>query len=836
MAEQTKLSLQRISVFMPHRLTDVEARLLFFARQPLFNRLVQRILQEDEDSIPQHYLIIGVRGMGKTMLLRRLAAELRTEKMQERFIGLNFPEEQYNLDRLSKFWLNAIDALADTLQTEGQEATADELDIEVDKIEALKNEAERSQQAYQLLVNLCKKLNRRPVFLIDNLNLVFARLSDIEHSQIRRLITSPDAPIFVGASSDLVKDDYQAPFYDAFDIEYLYKLDFQQTLALLQYLAEVTDQVQFKSLIYQNSARLETLHQLTGGNLRTLIILFQLVVKDFTQPDIYQDLEALVDMMTPAYKAQFEELSAQAQVVLDAVALNWNPANLDTIRERTGLESGGVSANLDRLQKAGWIQRLGTRKNATYEICERFFNVWYLMRRSSRRQARDLRWLTDFLQGWFDKKEVRSILKNQQQRIGELNQNDVSYYLAMSRTIDGTKSGQTAKEDLYKRLIVLCEGDKERVKDLMGVKIEEIKEEWFEDYRKKQSKNNIVEKPVISFEQKITEEQRIIAKLKFNEAFEAHKENDWVKAERLYLEALPHFSKPELLWNNLGIIFKELEKYYKAEEAYRKAIIINENYSYPWTNLGNILKYLGRYEEAEKAFRKVIDIDGNYSYPYNGLGILLNILGRYDEAEKAYRKAIEIDRRSENAWNGLGNALTNLNRYEEAEEAYQTSIKIAPNDICPKANLVSLYRDKLNKIQEAKYLFEESKYLYAEQDAQDAECLSDAVFAAYQQNWGLSADYWKKALGVIDDKLKNTTIEYWQRSAAITVKLGYGQKLVEIFEQTGHHRIFRPLYEAIKALTINSEEYLRTQVAAEVREVALQMFAFMKKYNEHTAK
>ena len=65
MAEPIIIPLQRISVFMPHRLTDMEMRLLFIARKPLFERIMQRIGQEKPKSIPQHYLLVGVRGMGK---------------------------------------------------------------------------------------------------------------------------------------------------------------------------------------------------------------------------------------------------------------------------------------------------------------------------------------------------------------------------------------------------------------------------------------------------------------------------------------------------------------------------------------------------------------------------------------------------------------------------------------------------------------------------------------------------------------------------------------------------------------------------------------------------
>ncbi len=782
MAEPTIIPLQRISVFMPHRLTDMEMRLLFIARKPLFERIMQRIGQEKPKSIPQHYLLVGVRGMGKTMLLRRLAVELSDEKYRNRFVGLSFPEEQYNIDRLSKFWLNALDALANTLQKEGDEAAADLLDKEIAQLETIKIEEQKSNSSYQLLADRCQTLGRRPVFLLDNLNLIFDRLSEVEHSKIRALITSNNAPIFVGASADLVKDDYQAPFYDAFDVEYLPKLDFKQTLSLIEYLAEVTDQRDFKTHLYQNLPRLEALHQLTGGNVRTLILLFRLVVKDFSGSEIYQDLEALVDDMTPIYKAQFEEFSPQTQLVLDAIALLWDPCSLDGIREFTNLETGKISAHLDRLQKAGWIQKLGSRKKSTYEISERFFNVWYLMRRGSRRQGRDLQWLTQFLQGWFNKKEIRQMLKNQADNLDDLGEKDLAYYLPMSRALGKSKKGQQYQEQFYKRLIEIFDGDEQKVRDCMGVKLEEINDKWFEEHRIAKKERLMIE-----------------SNLKFNNAVIAYENGEWEKSENLFKEILTKFSNPEWVWNNLGLVYQNLERYKEAEEAYRNSIEIDSNDSYSWDNLGNLLQSSGHYPQAETAYRNAIKIDSDFSNPWNGLGnVLQDYFANYEDAEKAFLRAIEID----------------------------------INNIVVKYNLVFLYRDKLNNVNKALKLFKEINNPYSESTLRDTFYLHQAIFALHNKNWGTSAEFWVQALNQIEDKIPYETKEDWQRSAAVAVKLGYGKNLLELLEETGHSRIFRPFYEAIKALTLNDEDYLRTQVAAEVREVALAMYAYMRKYNE----
>jgi tetratricopeptide (TPR) repeat protein len=470
-------------------------------------------------------------------------------------------------------------------------------------------------------------------------------------------------------------------------------------------------------------------------------------------------------------------------VVLDAVALLWNPCNLDTLRERTGLESGTLSANLDRLQKAGWIQRLGERKKATYEVSERFFNVWYLMRRSSRRQGRDLRWLTDFLQGWFDKKEMRGILKDQMARMEELNQNEITYYLAMSRALGKNKTSKQATEQLYKRLIEIFDGDEEKVKECLGVKLEELDEAWFEEHQ-------------ISKQQKLA----IEAELKFDKAVNAHRKNELETAERIYFEALPNFSRKEIIWYNIGHLLHSLGKNLEAETAYKKALTFNRDKHIIYNSLGTLYRTsFNRYIEAKDFYNEAIKLDSSYAPPWNGLGNL-------------YQDEFAL--------------------YLNAEQFYKKAVELAPNNLYPKANLVFLYRDKLKDKQSAIELFESSKYQYAEQGLRDTQLLHESSFAAYNQNWGEAASYWKEALNEINEQLKFNTQDDWQRSAAVAVKLGYGKQLLELFEQTGHHRIFRPFYEAIKALTLSSEDYLRTQVAAEVREVALEMYAYMKKYNE----
>ncbi|GAB3989842.1 hypothetical protein GCM10028807_15620 [Spirosoma daeguense] len=915
MKKQEPLQLQRISVFMPQRLRDDEIERLFIMRQDVFHTLLDSIKSEKATSIPQHHLIIGQRGMGKTTLLKRLDVELRNSALSKKFIPFTFPEEQYNIDRLSKFWLNSLDALADTLQTEGDEKMAFQLDEQIATLSAIRNEQELSQKAYESLRSITKTLSRRPVFLLDNLNLIFDRLGEVEQSKLRKLITEPGAPIFVGASPEAFDEDlqYDAPFYDAFAVHFLYKLDFRQTLTMLRHLAEITNQTTLLSqLTADNLPRLETLHALTGGNVRTVVILFSLVAQGFSA-DVFQDLEALIDQMTPLYKSRFEELAPQAQVVVDAVALNWDPCKLETLRERTSLENSQLSAQLDRLAKAGWISKLGRRKAANYEISERFFNVWYLMRRATRRQRRDLLWLTRFLQAWFTRPELvqqaKAFMRNvhEREKVYEL-----AYGLALARALPN-QTGEKLKERIYQRLLQLVDGDVAKLEELVGVNMEEVSEEIIQKYNADKSYQIYLDAWLKDDKVSLEETEMLLrqaielnvnndsawgdlgsiyqkkgnldkAEFAYRKAVEIdpsniHNRIDLARfissqkdrineAENIYFEVINDNLNTKLywwIWSSYGdFLYDTKGDYHNSVLAYRRSLGLYPKNPSDLTSLADVFHYgLQQYDEAEKYYLEAIKANVRLPFPRVKYAFFLIFRERYTEAESVLYKAISLKKESSLAFFVLGNHLLKMSRYSEAEPMLSKAVKLDDQNALywrrlgelnhyflrnySKAidaygrvnelegiimenlsNNIYLYRDTLNDRIKAQKEFE---IMIEKFSGDNVSFLHRASFAAYDQDWAKAMQDWSILLTRSKDIIIEKEKMDWHRSAAVTVRLGYGEQLQTVFRETGHDRIFRPFYEAIKALTLNSEEYLKTEVAAEVRDVALQIFKFMQDYN-----
>lgn len=140
------------------------------------------------------------------MLLARIAAELRTnDALATRFLPLVFAEEQYAVDRLSKFWLNCLDSLADASEWAGDPAAVEAIDREVERLTKMralptKEDQPFADEVYAVFAKAVAVTGRRPVLLVDNLQVVFERLETARQHSLRELLTRAGAPILVGAS------------------------------------------------------------------------------------------------------------------------------------------------------------------------------------------------------------------------------------------------------------------------------------------------------------------------------------------------------------------------------------------------------------------------------------------------------------------------------------------------------------------------------------------------------------------------------------------------------------------------------------------------------------
>ena len=388
--------LHGVAVYNPDLLSKQELIAHFVARRSLLARLVEDLGRE---GATQHHLVVGQRGMGKTTLLRRLRYAIEDEPaLDRRWIPLTFPEEQYNVIRLSDLYLSCIDALGDVLEQRGRHAEARRLDEAVASLPD-RDEPERAARALDILLTQADRLKRRLLLLIDNLEMVFDRLKAYQWG-LRELLSAEKRLLLIGASSAPMEITYtdKEPFYDFFQIHELRGLTEEEAREVLLNLARIENAVVVERALARDPARLRTLRVLTGGNPRTIVLLYSVLSRGMAG-DVRSDLERLLDQCTPLYRARLEALAPQAQQIVSALAIHWDPITAGELSAVVRLETNAVSAQLNRLVQQGVVEKVpyypGTKTG--FLIAERFFNIWYLMR-AGRRVRRRLIWLVDFLE------------------------------------------------------------------------------------------------------------------------------------------------------------------------------------------------------------------------------------------------------------------------------------------------------------------------------------------------------------------------------------------------------------------------------------------------------
>ncbi|MDR3515951.1 MAG: helix-turn-helix domain-containing protein [Azospirillaceae bacterium] len=359
------------------------------------------------DGEVQHSILIGARGMGKSSLLRRLAIAVKAdEQLQTHFLPLRFREEQYNVISLDSFWRNCGEALADWCDGAGLGETAAALDRAIDS--ATWRDPEGAGAEFHAA---CARLGRRPLLLLDNLDLVLDGLKENDGWKLRRALQAPDGPVVIGAATRLLQQagDREAPFYEFFHpvmLEPLTEVELTQCLTALAAMRGAAG-APVRAILAREPERLATLYTLTGGNPRILALIYQLLERVESET-VFADLGILLDQVTPFYKARIEEYqTAQQRAVIDAIALNWDPITSNALATATGIEITTISSQLNRLKKDGLVEEVSTSGTRSgYQLAERFLNIWYLMRHGTRRTKLRLRWLTIVLSKLFTPDEL----------------------------------------------------------------------------------------------------------------------------------------------------------------------------------------------------------------------------------------------------------------------------------------------------------------------------------------------------------------------------------------------------------------------------------------------
>ena len=412
-----------ISKYNPHLWSAEQLRAIFVARKNELADLQHTLRTTPPEMVGQHFLLVGARGMGKSTLMRRLALAVEDDpELSIAWLPLRFPEEQYTVATLGQFWANVLDSLADALQHLG--LPVNELDVAAERIATLPA-AEQADACLATIDHCADERGQRLLLLVDNTDLLLHNIGRDAHWVLRATLQSNPRLFWVGGSYQSLEaeSNYHNAFFDFFRVIILRPLRLEEMALALQALAETFGgEVARQEMDRQLTAhpeRLPTLRQLSGGNPRTTVMLYEILANG-QNGSVRSDLEALLDNMTPLYKSRMDSLADLPRKLFAHILEHWAPISVGELASVSQVLNTSISPQLKRLELDGLIEKTslhGTTRSG-YQAAERFFNIWYLMRFSSRRQRSRLGWLVEFMRLWFSSDELCTLAQQRMMHDG----------------------------------------------------------------------------------------------------------------------------------------------------------------------------------------------------------------------------------------------------------------------------------------------------------------------------------------------------------------------------------------------------------------------------------
>jgi DNA-binding transcriptional regulator GbsR (MarR family) len=386
------------SVYNPQEMPEDQFVERFVVRRDTLESLLQQIRSAAPGQPFKHTIIQGLRGQGKTTLLRKLSICVRDDdELSPWLIPILFREEEYSVTTLCRLWELAAEHLDERPEFEGLP----------DQYEEAYQSPHYEKDCFLILAEALEKADKTLLLLIDNLGEMLGKFGIRDQQRLREILTMNRRIRIVGASAITLEQHYDQgkPFFQFFTMKSLDGLNAEETRELLLGLGNEEQTRQMEEILRTRPGKVEALRRLTSGVPRTLILLFEIFLDD--HGSALHDLDMLLDRVTPLYKHRLDDLPPQQQAIVTDIALGWDAMSAKEIAKKTRLTSKLVSAQLNQLEKNRIVRRIPTStKNHLYQLEERFFNIWCLMRLGRKNDRRRATWLVRFLETWCDEQEL----------------------------------------------------------------------------------------------------------------------------------------------------------------------------------------------------------------------------------------------------------------------------------------------------------------------------------------------------------------------------------------------------------------------------------------------
>ena len=381
--------------------SDQEVIDQFVVRNHEFGIVLEVLRGNTESSSCQHILVVGPRGRGKTMLLARVAAEIRTDDgLSGRLLPVRFMEESQEISGIADFWLETLFHLA--RQSKGVDADlARELRETHIALSGRWREKSLSDHARAAVLSAADRLDRKLVLMVENLQMLCESVDRDFGWQLRAVLQSEPQIMLLASATGRFEglDDAEQPFFELFRIVGLSPLANEDCRRLWQTVSGDS----------MTGRKIRPLEILTGGNPRLLVIVAGFA-RHRSLRQLMEELVVLIDEHTEYFRGHLEALPRSERRVYIAVLDLWQPSTTGEIADRARMDVRVVSTMLGRLVQRGAVisDPAGGSRKRLYSAAERLYSIYYKLRRE-RDEAVIVRNLIHFMVGFYSEGELSDI-------------------------------------------------------------------------------------------------------------------------------------------------------------------------------------------------------------------------------------------------------------------------------------------------------------------------------------------------------------------------------------------------------------------------------------------
>ena len=450
------MSTVSISRFTPSTMPEDLLERLFVVRQPILERLMDRVANLGTTPSPHHTLLVGPRGAGKTHIISLVYHRSKKLIAQgARFQIAWLPEDPWVI-------MSYRHMLSEILRS-----------IHPKQRPQNRDEAELDAQLRAVI-----KENGSILILAENFDQILDALGEQGQQKLRHLLQTGSNILIIGSTTRLDRNlsDHSHPFFGFFDTIRLTPFSPEEARKMLATLAIEGKDEKLRKRLEDDAAlsRICAIAHLAGGQPRLWALLGSALTVE--QLDHLTNLLlSRFDDLTPYYQEQLARLSPQQRLVVAELASADRPLAVKELAGRIGADQRSVAKTVSDLTDRGWLEPVSTifadlldRRRTYYELAEPLARLAFQIKES---RGEPLPLVIDFLINWFDADQLRVSDKSDygQAALMEMEQDEVG---GLVRRLTSLPDSRVPSLDLIGRvedaLAAISDGDAEPIMSLQS--------------------------------------------------------------------------------------------------------------------------------------------------------------------------------------------------------------------------------------------------------------------------------------------------------------------------------------------------------------------------------